>query len=302
MIHYLSALSVTEKLRESMQDSGDDFRFAAIESNLAEYANNCSAWHWHEFVEFAVVLEGTVECCTPGGTLALKPGEGYFINASVLHLNRMAPGCATTRFRVLQFETSLLTSARGVSRRYVAPIENCGALDCLALSPGNPLHAAILAEMGAVFDLCAAEPPAYELDVIGALFRVWRQLYAAAGPMLRAEDGSAMAPSPRLKALLAHVHAHYAEPLGVPDLADALHISQREVYRAFRQGLGVTPALYLLRLRLNHAARMLIETDRTVTEIALSCGFSGPSYFCRAFRDLTGASPRDFRRASRRPQ
>ena len=85
----------------------------------------------------------------------------------------------------------------------------------------------------------------------------------------------------------------------MPDLADALHISQREVYRAFRQGLGVTPALYLLRLRLNHAARMLIETDRTVTEVALACGFSGPSYFCRAFRDLTGVAPRDFRRASR---
>lgn len=40
MIHDLNALSVAEKLRESPQDSGDDFRSAALESNLAEYANN----------------------------------------------------------------------------------------------------------------------------------------------------------------------------------------------------------------------------------------------------------------------
>ena len=128
MIHRLSALHVTEKLRESMQDSGDDFRFAAIESNLAEYADKCSSWHWHEFVEFALVAEGALECCTPTEELRLGPGDGYFINANVLHLTRMAPDCAAARLLVFQFETSLLTSAGGLSRRYVTPVERCAAL------------------------------------------------------------------------------------------------------------------------------------------------------------------------------
>lgn len=57
MVHHLNALSVTEKLRESLQDSGDDFQFTALESNLAEYANNVVTWHWHDFVEFVYVPE-----------------------------------------------------------------------------------------------------------------------------------------------------------------------------------------------------------------------------------------------------
>ena len=61
MIHCLNSLSITEKLYESMQDSGDDFRFAAIEANLAAYIENYAAWHWHEAMEFGCVVEGAVD-------------------------------------------------------------------------------------------------------------------------------------------------------------------------------------------------------------------------------------------------
>ena len=300
MIHRLSALHVTEKLRESMQDSGDDFRFAAIESNLAEYADKCSSWHWHEFVEFALVAEGALECCTPTEELRLGPGDGYFINANVLHLTRMAPDCAAARLLVFQFETSLLTSAGGLSRRYVTPVERCAALPCLPLPRRDPASAEMLKTLEGLFDLCAGEPAAHELEVVGLTFHLWRQLYRAAEPALRSAAPEGDMPFVRLKALLAFIHAHFDEPISVPRLAREAHISEREVYRTFRQALNTTPTLYLLRHRLNHAARMLDESDASITEISLASGFSSPSYFCKAFRELTGASPRDFRRASRR--
>ena len=71
MIHRLNALSLTEKLRESLQDSGDDLPFAAVESDLTEYANNCASWHWHDFVELGWVVDGRLECSTPSGAFTL---------------------------------------------------------------------------------------------------------------------------------------------------------------------------------------------------------------------------------------
>ena len=44
-----------------------------------------------------------------------------------------------------------------------------------------------------------------------------------------------------------------------------------------------------------------LARELRVTEISIACGFSSPSYFCKAFHDLTGLSPRDFRRANRVP-
>lgn len=301
MIHRLNALSLSEKLHESMQDSGEDLRFAAIEANLAEYADKCATWHWHEFVEFACVLEGEQECCTPGGVTRLRPGDGYFVNASVLHLNRMVPGCSRARLRVFQFETALLTGAGAAPRRYVAPVERCASLEILPLRREDPAHRPLLDALSRLFGLCEQEPRCYELDVLALTFLLWRQLYQAAEPLLTQSAPGPEAPMERLKALLTHVHLHFAEPLSVPELARAAHISEREVYRAFRQGLDTTPTLYLLRHRLNHAARMLAEGDASVTEISIACGFSSPSYFCKAFHDLTGLSPRDFRRANRVP-
>ncbi len=299
MIHYLSVLSVSEKLHESMQDSGDALPFAAIESNLAKYADNCASWHWHEFIEFAYVVEGSLECCTPGGVYRLEPGEGYFINANVLHLNRMAPGSDKALFRVLQFDTSLLTGTVSVARRYVTPILSSARLEYQALSLRDPGQRAILEELEAMFDAAAAENAGYELRMLEGLFRAWAALFGLLSPRLGGPGDVTDEVSARVMDMLACIHDRFAEDLSVATLARAASISQREAFRAFRQVLNTTPTLYLQKYRINAAARLLVEGDRPVTDIALACGFSSPSYFCKAFKQLTGLSPRDFRRQSR---
>ena len=120
-------------------------------------------------------------------------------------------------------------------------------------------------------------------------------------PMLRRPGGDRDASEDRIKSMLTFIHTHYDEPLGVAAIAASANISEREAYRCFRQVLGTTPTLYLLHHRIDRAARMLVETRMTVTQISLACGFSSPSYFCKAFHDLTGVSPRDFRRANLAP-
>ena len=69
--------------------------------------------------------------------------------------------------------------------------------------------------------------------------------------------------------------------------------------RLFRDVLGVTPHQYLVRARLRHAARLLAEEDRSITDIALDVGFADLSNFVRTFHRAAGVSPRGFRRAAR---
>ena len=291
MIHHLNALSVSEKLRESLQDSGDDFPFAALESNLARYANNATSWHWHDFVEFAWVTEGMLESSTPLRTLCLGPGDGYFINANVLHTQRMVGPAAT--IRVIQFVPGLLAASGGIYRKYIHPVATCPGLEMLPLEAVGAQD-----ELRGVFALTEGEPEGYELGILERLDRAWMKLYTAAKPAFTAvapPDGHA----DRVKAMLACIHARYGEPLTVADIAAAANVSQREAFRCFRQVLGTTPTLYLLHHRVNNAARMLVETRLSVTEISMACGFSSPSYLWKAFRDINGVSPRAFRRGDR---
>ena len=84
--------------------------------------------------------------------------------------------------------------------------------------------------------------------------------------------------------------------LSLEEVAAAASVGKRECLRCFRRTIGVTPIQYLLKFRIRQASRLLVETDRPVTEIALLCGFESPSYFAAAFRRLTGRTPRSYRR------
>ena len=69
--------------------------------------------------------------------------------------------------------------------------------------------------------------------------------------------------------------------------------------RLFRNVLGVTPHQYLVRSRLRHAARLLADDDRPVTDVAFDVGFGDLSNFVRTFHRAAGVSPLRFRQASR---
>lgn len=93
--------------------------------------------------------------------------------------------------------------------------------------------------------------------------------------------------------------ARSGEPLSLEDAAREAGLSPYHFLRVFARVLGVTPHQYLVRSRLRHAARLLADPLRRVTDIALEVGFADLSNFVRTFRRAAGVSPAAFRRAAR---
>ena len=100
---------------------------------------------------------------------------------------------------------------------------------------------------------------------------------------------------------MAHIHEHYAEPLGRNDLATLAAVSGRHLDRCFAEEMGISPLTYLQRYRIAQAKRLLETSEQTVTEIALAVGFSSSSYFAEMFRRETGMPAGEYRRRSRLP-
>jgi transcriptional regulator GlxA family with amidase domain len=63
---------------------------------------------------------------------------------------------------------------------------------------------------------------------------------------------------------------------------------------------GVSIHRYLMRLRVERAREMIEQTDRSLTDIAMRCGFDDSSYFARVFRSLMGTSPGAYRKSGTR--
>jgi AraC-like DNA-binding protein len=94
-------------------------------------------------------------------------------------------------------------------------------------------------------------------------------------------------------ALWLEQHAHQAVDLDA--VSQQAGLSPFHFLRLFARVLGVTPHQYLVRCRLRHAARLLADPTRSVTDVALDVGFQDLSNFVRTFRRAAGVSPRAFR-------
>jgi AraC-like DNA-binding protein len=79
-------------------------------------------------------------------------------------------------------------------------------------------------------------------------------------------------------------------------IARECDLSARHFARAFRQSLGIAPHQWLLKLRLERAKEQLLNSDASLADIAVDCGFADQSHFTRAFTKGIGASPGQWRR------
>lgn len=102
----------------------------------------------------------------------------------------------------------------------------------------------------------------------------------------------------RIGEAIAHIETHYAEDITLDELARLSHLSKRHFSRVFRECIGRSPIEHLLHVRIQHATELLRHTDRTITDIAIDCGFSDSNYFTRLFRKLMTQPPNQYRQDS----
>jgi AraC-like DNA-binding protein len=93
-----------------------------------------------------------------------------------------------------------------------------------------------------------------------------------------------------------HLEDNLDVPLGLPEIALFAGVSVPTLTRRYRAETGETVIEHLGRLRLERAARLLVETDQTVAVIAARTGFAEPSYFCSRFRKRYRCTPSVYRK------
>jgi transcriptional regulator GlxA family with amidase domain len=104
--------------------------------------------------------------------------------------------------------------------------------------------------------------------------------------------------------LVQHIADHPAEDLSLPALAARVHMSPRHFTRVFRAQLGMSPARYVERSRLETARRRLEESDMSIEAVAATCGFGSSETLRRIFVQSLSVSPAEYRRrfGTRTPQ
>jgi AraC family transcriptional regulator len=102
-------------------------------------------------------------------------------------------------------------------------------------------------------------------------------------------------PQRQLMQVLDYINDHLHQEIKLADLAALLGISQFHFCHLFKQSTAIPPYQYLLQQRIDKAKQLLKQTELSIVDIALSCGFSSHSHLSKQFRQFTGTTPRMYR-------
>jgi transcriptional regulator GlxA family with amidase domain len=106
---------------------------------------------------------------------------------------------------------------------------------------------------------------------------------------------------PKLATVIHRMEAAIEDPVSPMALARDVGMSTRQLERLFRRYLSRSPKRYYMELRLAKARNLLMQTDMSVINVALACGFASPSHFSKCYRALYKTTPYRERGASEAP-
>lgn len=163
----------------------------------------------------------------------------------------------------------------------------------------SPAHARRMsAELRGLTESLANRFPNFDrtnrFEVLSCRLTVCGMLYEAAKQLASARI---FEPQELVQSTIAFMRSHIDQTVSIEKLAEMVRCSRAKLFAAFRDSTGMTPVDYWTRLRVDHAQEMLINTDHSITEVAMRCGFCTSQYFSTVFRKYAGVTPSDFRQA-----
>lgn len=96
--------------------------------------------------------------------------------------------------------------------------------------------------------------------------------------------------------MISYIQEHYDEKITLQMLAEEFHLSEKYISEYFKEHFAIGFMQYVGHLRMTKAKHLLLDTDLSITEVALSCGFNSVNLFIRKFKELYQITPLQYRK------
>ena len=253
--------------------------------DLSAFEYGRIACHWHEEMEFSVVTSGHALYVLGGGSFVLSAGEGVFINSNVPHTFIPYGGNATLISMIMHPSLVYGLPGSAIESGLMRPLAASGQLAFIRLLPDE------VNVCRAIASVEAARAFAWELRCKQMLCGLFADLLTRSQDKLDREPAFSPSDLARLQTILTRLNAGFAEPLALTELADSVGLSREGCCRFFRRMTGQTLSQYSEQCRIAHSLLLLQGGGRSITDIALACGFSNVGRFCAAFKRRMHCTP-----------
>lgn len=255
--------------------------------------------HSHPEIELALFLQGEGLYVVGKKTYDIAPGDLFLFAGGEQHCVTQITSTEGLTYRTLHFEPRFVWSSGNdlFDVRFLQIFNDRPADFCNRLPRGNVHTQEIAALMELMAEEFARKEAAYALMVKAILLRLLVLLNRHFGCPAPKEQPARLERYDAVENAMIYIHEHLGDPVTLERLAMEAHMSRAYFSTVFRRLNGISPWAYLTAYRVARAKELLRTTDLPVLDISGQCGYNSAAGFNRAFHQLTGRSPTDYRAA-----
>lgn len=262
---------------------------------LSSYPDYSAISHWHKDLEFILITKGKMTYNVNGELIELSKGNGIMVNSRQLHYGFSAKH-NECEFICILLSPELLEGNKWFYQNYVENVIDNPSFPYLYLD-GSDWQVSILAKLDKIynyFDDTPGDTLSY-FNIIEDFTFMLKTLYKnlpVENHTLKKESSDLAS----LRGMIAHIENHFTEHITLEEIALSGACCKSRCSLLFKKYLCDTPITYITKLRLRKSLAALIESDKTITDIAYEYGFGGISYYCETFKKYYGVSPLMYRK------
>lgn len=253
--------------------------------------------HLHNEFEITVITKGEGIFCVDSQDYPVKKGDILIVPSNSIHLASKTIDCDASFFSIV-FDTDYFFSSHNsrIFTKYVKPVKERQVVFPVLITTDADWYDELLSLSLNIEKLYG--PEENELLCQSEIIKIWDLLFKHSLPS--GERKTLDSQGARLKESIDFMHKNFEKHITVEMLSNISHISEGHFSRLFKEYMKMSPMEYLIHIRVIESARQLRETDASIGEIALACGFNDFSYYGKCFKKQMGIPPLKYRKDSQR--
>ncbi len=258
---------------------------------LSTYPNYSAICHWHNDLEIIYIKEGSMNYDVNGEKITLNEGEGIFINSKAFHygysLNKKE--CI---FICFIFPISLLSFNQYFLENYLNSLINNKCFTYKKLNPSIKREKDILNDIENIYE--------FNIDVINPFNLIQKSLNIIENLFnnMNNNENNSLKNNEDIIAftkMIGYIQKNYFNKITLRDVYLSGNVCKTKCAALFKKYLKTTVIDYINNYRLEKSTYLLENTNKSITEIAYSVGFSSTSYYCEVFSKIFKMTPKNYR-------
>ncbi len=270
-----------------------DFPFSIKFTDMEPFYCMNHTFHWHNYLEIAFVKKGKGIYYVENRTYEMNEGDIVVINNIEPHYMEVLPPVNMV-MPVVMFEPQLVWSSESLfDYNYMEPFFERSSNFNNKIDSKSEIGRKIFAMLSEIEDEYVNKTVGYKLMIKAKLLHIITYLIRHYQDSSKSTE-SITSKSKRLEKLekvFDYINGNYSQKIELNTLAELAYMSPNYFSTFFKQSTGFTPIEYLNKMRISKSIEMLRETDFSVAQIAMDCGFNNLANYNKIFKQLTETTP-----------